>query len=1322
MTGMKIPKTPSTKTLGGAAAAAMLAGGIAVLAVSPSIDLDAYSRTATADVSAGTDTITVTMDFTSVNDLVDVSATYVSPTSGTERGCTVYDPTSGTRKVGTWDCVITLLEDDDGGDWALKHISARDDPADKNKKTQAEIISAGDVECNGGPGFCTLASDFEVAVTSGTEDVTPPVVTAAATSPEVLFQIFGGTLACVGTATGTAVEAGCNSINRVALTSGKSYATEGCVDLSPAGNDFACNMVVEPGQAAGTYTVDGFARDANGNRDTLEDSDSYVLQTGGLVYTSCTVGTVGPLIAGYPLAVEVDEDGDGWMIAEFSNVISYFNKNDDPCAADMLLVPLSDDYPPFAGVAGYSTSSVFGESIKEDPVRDVIWFSQGGASTYGGANFNHSRIGEYTPGSPDKETGGTWRMFNVPGIRNEVQGLYVDQERGWIWATESGQFKDFDGTPYGSGSIVAFDWDSAGLWDNTYEWEWGTCDGGVNVGDPCHVQDVATDCPLSTCSEINADGQLASKMCGVGENPTDDACWKRWLLGGFNTATSHIVGDQDGRMYFTNFWGASIGRLDPVTDTNVRYPLRTLRHDWFPGSFVGVGPWEIDISNDGRYVAWGEYFDNSYGRLAVNRSGDAECQDISDEIMPELLAWYRFDDADGCTGGIDDSSGKGNSGTCQGNPTWTGSDGSPTADGALVLDGSGDYIDIATEDLFDFPKGFAITMWVKADASQSGTYNVLVSKGDSSYSVRRNNATTDLSAETFYTTAPNTATIPSATRNIWDGTWHHVSFNYYYGWGKQIAIDGIYGASSTTHTLKLDWNNFELRVGGNEEAGGGSDLAATVDDIRVWSRPLRPEEVYEVIQDNRALGGTNPCIERIEVPFTDAELFEFKTHSQAYDSKGSFWYSQDASTRGPAIVQTGLGIVDPSWTHATTTNSADFNPDYNDADKVFSGLAINDDTDEMWVAEFDPRAMGRYVPVVDQVATDIRRVTITLPAASYTGSASLTGLLTSNAIPFATTRVTTAAGVAQGIENYAVDVYFSGGNVVAERATASGALVVEVAVVAFNPGRVKVQSGTWSMAALVKTDNLAIDSVDLDRAFPIVYGEQNSVAHTWQNFHHRDTFTSPVNLRIERSAATSAGIYNGHYYVAEALGTEWLVQPVSYTLAVGSGALFAAGYWDATLAPEERTFLLGSYMGANADYDNGKSLMSVQEVPIGGDIGVISFYRYNGIGANLFWQGYMVTLAEGQGSVQRVNPTTITTTDSRTLGTPVDVSGVDSMAIFQGATNVGEGAESGSTVARVPQGFAALDIVSGGTQVRTQKLGSDFTNTWQIEVITWDLP
>jgi streptogramin lyase len=115
-------------------------------------------------------------------------------------------------------------------------------------------------------------------------------------------------------------------------------------------------------------------------------------------------------------------------------------------------------------------------------------------------------------------------------------------------------------------------------------------------------------------------------------------------------------------------------------------------------------------------------------------------------------------------------------------------------------------------------------------------------------------------------------------------------------------------------------------------------------------RALDPE--CRELQDGR-----NPCVEEARVPAAD--LGSQRVHSIAFDGFGNLWFTQSATEDKPDV-QNSIGFVTADWSRIELLEPFG---DRQGGDTSYAGIAIDADTGDIWVAEFQPPGVGRLTPV-----------------------------------------------------------------------------------------------------------------------------------------------------------------------------------------------------------------------------------------------------------------------------------------------------------------------------------------------------------------------
>ena len=367
----------------------------------------------------------------------------------------------------------------------------------------------------------------------------------------------------------------------------------------------------------------------------------------------------------------------------------------------------------------------------------------------------------------------------------------------------------------------------------------------------------------------------------------------------------------------------------------------------------------------------------------------------------------------------------------------------------------------------------------------------------------------------------------------------------------------------------------------------------------------------------------------------------------------------------------------------------------------------------------------------------VQKHTITIASGNASAQADLTGgPVLANCVPFFSTRVSSVStNGANDVDEYAVSVDFVAGAPDKVRArtanfgTLPRALVVEVAVVEFDPAKVNVYQGTATISegatstALSDAFGVAV-TVDLSKSW-LTFGYIG--VGDWENMFNltaRGRFTSTSELTFDvTDTGSTVGI---DWYVAEAVDQgggvySWEVDPVSITIADITSSNTA------TLSPAvsntAKTFLLGSYNVSAGISGTAVDSTSVDAVLTNGSTVTCSRYGEDG---PINWSGFAVELA-GNENVYRGNISQVTPTASENDNIGATVASADSMVVRAG--NIGSlcaGAWSGFNQADMPDAMPAFTFVGTGdvTQITCQHAINGTENgtvsiSW--EVIEWDV-
>jgi len=351
------------------------------------------------------------------------------------------------------------------------------------------------------------------------------------------------------------------------------------------------------------------------------------------------------------------------------------------------------------------------------------------------------------------------------------------------------------------------------------------------------------------------------------------------------------------------------------------------------------------------------------------------------------------------------------------------------------------------------------------------------------------------------------------------------------------------------------------------------------------------------------------------------------------------------------------------------------------------------------------------------IVKSVQKESITLGVGTTSSSAALSGQTTANCIPFRTIRVTTPGALGFDLAAYAVDVYFSGTNVVAERASGTdSALVVEVSVVEFDTtvSNTRVEQGTFTIPSANPT--VTIDSrngngnLDLSKAFPCVtwiapntdaWGEARVFAE-WQ-----PADTTGVTLDIDR-VTTGVGDVTGHWYVVQS--DEFSVQ--AEQMFVPNGGTSDSNTLGTTVTLAE-TFVIGGYK-TNTNFLNQRGTGKV-------DLTTTSVTTSTNNTSDYF-QGtmYIVSMGSTCGNVQHISIDNQASTASESVNITA-VTQADSIVLPTGL-NLSGGAFTGSANPDVADAFCAWDFVDQDTvRVQHNTSGGETGQDLTAQVIEWEL-
>jgi hypothetical protein len=203
---------------------------------------------------------------------------------------------------------------------------------------------------------------------------------------------------------------------------------------------------------------------------------------------------------------------------------------------------------------------------------------------------------------------------------------------------------------------------------------------------------------------------------------------------------------------------------------------------------------------------------------------------------PSLVVWYPFDDA---TNLYADASGNGLDAWC--GPRQCPQYEAGVVGGAIVLDGIDDHLHVDHVPILELTADFSIAVWVQVD----------VAIPDQFHSIAAKPLGADV-ANSWEVGVPGSMNLYAGAGNLVDfasaqvpleatGVWHHLTLT----WSEDILLlflDGVEVGSSTT--VPIEYDDHPMMIGADIDAEVDDNfLTGKIDDVRIYSRVLEPDEV-----------------------------------------------------------------------------------------------------------------------------------------------------------------------------------------------------------------------------------------------------------------------------------------------------------------------------------------------------------------------------------------------------------------------------------------------------------------------------------------------
>lgn len=406
------------------------------------------------------------------------------------------------------------------------------------------------------------------------------------------------------------------------------------------------------------------------------------------------------------------------------------------------------------------------------------------------------------PGGSCTEAAAINDAGQIVGMARTSAGVYSWQ-RAFLW--ENGAITDLgvlDGANNSSaadinirGRIVGTSGNRAFLWDST--------DGMTELADSNSQANAIND-PGSVLLTSNGKHYILDSATSDLFDMNLPECTIMHSMNSFG----QIVGDFNDHAFL---WDDSSGMIDLNDLAPADSGWKELTSAW-------------GINNGGQIVGKGVTDQNQPHAFVMN------------PIPPEayLVAHWELDESSGSIAA--DSAGD-NDGVLKGDPQWRPYSG--RMNGALLLDGNGDYVDCGNGSALNITDELTVAAWVNINQVNVDR-QAIVTKGDSSWRL-----STTGSDMRFHFAVAGGGNYVNGDTVVGQGEWHHVCGTYD-GAYMRLYVDGIEEPNgAVANSTGVGVNGYNVYIGNNDE-GDGMYWDGLIDDVRLYSCPLTATEVYDL--------------------------------------------------------------------------------------------------------------------------------------------------------------------------------------------------------------------------------------------------------------------------------------------------------------------------------------------------------------------------------------------------------------------------------------------------------------------------------------------
>ncbi len=248
-----------------------------------------------------------------------------------------------------------------------------------------------------------------------------------------------------------------------------------------------------------------------------------------------------------------------------------------------------------------------------------------------------------------------------------------------------------------------------------------------------------------------------------------------------------------------------------------------------------------------------------------------------------LAGQYKFD------GDVQDSSGKGNNGTINGDPTWVaaGKIGS-----ALRFDGAGDYVDCGAGATLNITNGVTISAWINLSAT--GLDQKIAGNQDNTTGGYKMTVYSDNRVEFEIRTSANAGTL---NRSVAGGTalatniWYHVVGVYSQGNYIRTYVNGVLDRALTT-TAVLGTSTGTLKIGCEPYTTTANFFNGIMDDLRIYNKALSDAEIAYLADETPADGKLYIPVPSVAELYSDEPQGSRKIDLKDYAELADAWLEE----------------------------------------------------------------------------------------------------------------------------------------------------------------------------------------------------------------------------------------------------------------------------------------------------------------------------------------------------------------------------------------------------------------------------------------------